>query len=131
MLVWKCCLIRRRILSFYTELPAISPQVLRLNDKVSIVELSEWVGFPRYTSAKSRQMMRSAFVLAWKLSELMARVFALRDQRDAPFKWCDQMDIIEAVNQWDDEQRVLLEVAKSTSKPHDTLPHYVLGFLRK
>lgn len=129
-LLTQCCIIRRRMLALYTGCSSlVSPS--SLTRSFDTQTLSGTIEFPTYVWTQSRDRTRSAFIMAWRLTEIMAQVLSLRDEKDVPFSYARVVAIRGAIHAWDNDYATPLKSAYCTSDTEINLVFNMLSLLKK
>ncbi|KAH0841228.1 hypothetical protein FOPE_06545 [Fonsecaea pedrosoi] len=118
------------MLSVYTESTSSILYIPGPSDSIGLPNLSEATEFPDYIRPESGILTRSAFVMTCRLTEIMARILTMRDQKLAPFSYVTVIDIRDAIHKWDHDFAILLESADAILEPHMSLVFNALRLLR-
>ncbi|OAG36889.1 hypothetical protein AYO21_08962 [Fonsecaea monophora] len=129
LLLWKCCLIRKRILAFHTPLDDIVADDTVADDGAHVKAIASRIAFPPNTDVEDVEMVRRSFPLACQLSDIVARFCAFRDRATNPFSSDDIFRIREAIHRWDESRRECL-VAHSSAGERNMVTVQVLDILR-
>ena len=130
LLVWLCSIIRGRMLAFHSALPETVMYDPSVSRSINFANISRIIQFPEGTDRDSQDSIRRGFILNWKLSEIMARLFVLRD---LPNFFSDEYSTLtarHAIQEWDHEFLVSSQIARAAPLAAQS-PFYILSILRK